>query len=432
MKYFGTMKNESGVLSIGGVSVQELAATYGTPLFIYDQALIEEQCRLFTTSFQGETIRGEIAYASKAFICTAMARLIASFGMSTDVASEGELYTVYKAGFDMNKVYFHGNNKLPHEIQLAIDLGCGHVIIDHRQEVEQWVAALRGTGKTMNVYLRLNPGIEAHTHEYIKTAKNDSKFGESIYDENIFAIIETIAQAPELNLLGFHCHIGSQIFGADSFIKAADEFLDFYQAVQKKLGLQLKAMNLGGGFGVYYTEGDQPLELGAYLRTLMQHIEAVNAELGLGLETVVLEPGRSIVCNAGSTLYTVGGTKQTFGGRRYIYVDGGMSDNIRPALYQAEYEACLANRLDDEIEDQFWIAGKLCESGDILIKDIALPQAQRNDLLLVSNTGAYCYTMSMNYNRLPRPAVVFVKDGESRLVLRGQSLDDLVLLDIDA
>lgn len=431
MKFQGTMQSKDNELYIGGVSMRTLQHAYGTPLYVMDAAHIETMCRLFKDSFTSKRIEGVIAYASKAFLNKAMAQLVAREGLSVDVASGGELYTVYKAGFPMERVYFHGNNKLDEEIQMAVDTGCGAIILDNRQEVARVERILTENKTTMDVYLRINPGIDAHTHEYIKTTKLDSKFGESIFDPDIFSIIRSIAESEVFNLRGFHCHIGSQIFEKQSFFEEAKEVLGFYETVRDMTGLNLSSMNLGGGFGVYYVEGDQPISLSDFLNDLLAYIECEVQSRNLAIQQVVIEPGRSIVCNAGSTLYTVGGTKHTYGGRDYLFVDGGMSDNPRPALYQAKYEGILANRVHDDGERHYRVAGKLCESGDVIIHDILLPQAQADDLLLVSSTGAYTYSMSSNYNRLQRPAVVFVENGSHRLVVKRQSLDDLLQWDLD-
>ncbi len=430
MLLHGTQQESSEGLMIGNLSCQGLKHRYGTPLIIYDQALIESQAALFIQKFTSRTIQGEIAYASKAFSAVGLLSLMRTLGLSVDVSSSGELYTAVLAGFSGDKIYYHGNNKLPEELDYALDQGVSTFIIDHRQEVNLLAARLEQRKQRVNVYLRINPGIEAHTHEYIKTAKHDSKFGESIFTEDIYSIIEEILGCRWLDLQGFHSHIGSQIFAESSFFKAAAEVLDFYVDVQKRFSCTLPSMDLGGGFGVYYTDGDVPIQLESFLGNLMAYLETEIKKRGLAIKKVVLEPGRSLVCNAGSTLYTVGGTKTTYSGKNYCFVDGGMSDNPRPALYQAAYEATLANRMHEAMTTHYTIAGKLCESGDILIRDIMLPEARSGDLLLVSSTGAYTYSMASNYNRLLKPAVILVKDGISRLIVRRETLDDLIRMDV--
>lgn len=431
MKYHGTMNVVENQLEIGGVSMKELKETYGTPLYIYDETLLRSTSAMFVDSFQGNKLEGVVAYASKAFLCLGMAQLAKEEGLAIDVASAGELYTVHKAGFPMEKVYFHGNNKLPSELELAIELGCGNIVLDHKEEVELLESILIEKDSSMNVFLRVNPGIDASTHEYIKTTTLDSKFGESLFDPNIMNLLTRINNSEHLNFLGLHCHIGSQIFEEASFMKAADEILDFYLRVKEEIGINFSEVNLGGGFGVYYSKDDRPIGLTEFLPSLMNHVEEGIKSRNLNIGRVIIEPGRSIVCNAGSTLYTVGSTKHTMGQKDYVYIDGGMSDNIRPALYQAEYEAVLANRVNDPVDGAYCVAGKLCESGDVIIQSIELPKANKDDLLLVSSTGAYNFSMSSNYNRITRPAVVFVKDGQHKLVVKRQSYDDLTLWDVN-
>ncbi len=430
MKTFGTMKILNNELMIGGVSVSALKAQYQTPLYVYDQEAIERKIATFKDHFKHEGIKTQIAYASKAFLCIAMAQMIQKEGLSIDVASGGELYTVYKAGFDMTKVIFHGNNKQDEELQQAIDWGCGLIVIDNRHEMKRLDQMLKRNQSSMNVLLRINPGIDASTHEYIKTTTHDSKFGESIYDEAIYDMIHFMNESESLNLKGFHTHIGSQIFDATSFFKASDVVLDFYKDVEDRFNIQLEKINLGGGFGVYYTEGDEPFALQTFLKAYIDHVVEGKKKRHLHFDEVIIEPGRSLVCNAGSTLYTVGDTKSTFGKKDYIYIDGGMSDNPRPALYQAQYEAALANRMNDDVTFEQCVAGKLCESGDVIIQSIKLPQAHKGDLLIVPSTGAYTFSMSSNYNRMLRPAVVFVKDGKHQCVVKRQTLDDLIQGDL--
>lgn len=431
MKLFGTMKtNSEGVLEIGGKSVYELKKEFGTPLYIMDEAYIRETCKLFADNFKSSVLSTEVIYASKAFLNVAMAKLISEEGLSMDVVSGGEIYTAIKAGFPMERVYFHGNNKTRAELELAIEHGLGTIVLDHRQEIDTLEAMLKEKGKTQSVLLRVNPGIDAHTHDYIKTSKLDSKFGESIYDEDIYALTKKLSESDAFNFKGFHCHIGSQIFEEKSFIQAALAMVDFAVDVKEKTGVTVEALNLGGGFGVYYTEEDDPMELGAFLKHLVSNVESKLSEVGLPSLKIMIEPGRSMVSNAGTTLYEIGGTKETYGGKDYIFIDGGMTDNPRPALYSAKYEGAIANKMNEKSIRTYTVAGKCCESGDIIIKDIELPEAVPGDLLAVSTTGAYTYSMSSNYNRNGRPAVVFVKDGSARLAVKRETLEDLVRNDV--
>lgn len=430
MRLFDGMTVENGELNISGVGVSELKAQYGTPLYVYDENMLVNQCRTFINNFKSSRFKTEVLYASKAFSCLEVLRIASREGLGVDVVSLGEIYTAYKAGYDMKRAYFHGNNKTREELQYALEVGVGTIVIDNDYEYEMINEIVRESGNTVDVLLRINTGIDAHTHEYIKTAKDDSKFGYSVYDETIYDLIADINNQSNLNFVGFHSHIGSQIFEKTSFFEAVKVVMEFTQKVQERLGLTISVLNLGGGFGVYYTEEDRPFELAEFLKEYIEVVERESDNFGLDLTKVVIEPGRSLTCNAGSTLYSVGGVKKTFAGREYVFVDGGMADNPRYALYKAKYEAMLANKMNEEADTTYTVAGKCCESGDMLVMDAKLPKAEQGDLLLVSSTGAYNYSMSSNYNRLPKLPVVFVKDGTSSLVVKGETLEDLIRQDI--
>jgi len=430
MRLFDGMTVENGELNISGVGVSELKAQYGTPLYVYDENMLVNQCRTFINNFKSLKFNTEVLYASKAFSCLEVLRIASREGLGVDVVSLGEIHTAYKAGYDMIRAYFHGNNKTREELQYALEVGVGTIVIDNDYEYEMINEIVRESGNTVDVLLRINTGIDAHTHEYIKTAKDDSKFGYSVYDETIYDLIADINNQSNLNFVGFHSHIGSQIFEKTSFFEAVKVVMEFTKKVQERLGLTISVLNLGGGFGVYYTEEDRPFELAEFLREYIEVVERESDNFGLDLTKVVIEPGRSLTCNAGSTLYSVGGVKKTFAGREYVFVDGGMADNPRYALYKAKYEAMLANKMNQEADTTYTVAGKCCESGDMLVMDAKLPKADQGDLLLVSSTGAYNYSMSSNYNRLPKLPVVFVKDGTSRLVVKGETLEDLIRQDI--
>ena len=430
MRLFDGMTVENGELNISGVGVSELKAQYGTPLYVYDENMLVNQCRTFINNFKSSRFSTEVLFASKAFSCLEVLRIANREGLGVDVVSLGEIHTAYKAGYDMRRAYFHGNNKTREELQYALEVGVGTIVIDNDYEYEMINKIVRESGNTVDVLLRINTGIDAHTHEYIKTAKDDSKFGYSVYDETIYDLIADINNQSNLNFVGFHSHIGSQIFEKTSFFEAVKVVMEFTRRVQERLGLTISVLNLGGGFGVYYTEEDRPFELAEFLREYIEVVERESDNFGLDLTKVVIEPGRSLTCNAGSTLYSVGGVKKTFAGREYVFVDGGMADNPRYALYKAKYEAMLANKMNEEADTTYTVAGKCCESGDMLVMDAKLPKAEQGDLLLVSSTGAYNYSMSSNYNRLPKLPVVFVKDGISRLVVKGETLEDLIRQDI--
>ena len=430
MRLFDGMTVENGELNISGVGVSELKAQYGTPLYVYDENMLVNQCRTFINNFKSSRFNTEVLYASKAFSCLEVLRIASREGLGVDVVSLGEIHTAYKAGYDMRRAYFHGNNKTREELQYALEVGVGTIVVDNDYEYEMINEIVRESGNTVDVLLRINTGIDAHTHEYIKTAKDDSKFGYSVYDEAIYDLIADINNQSNLNFVGFHSHIGSQIFEKTSFFEAVKVVMEFTKKVQERLGLTISVLNLGGGFGVYYTQEDRPFELAEFLREYIEVVERESDNFGLDLTKVVIEPGRSLTCNAGSTLYSVGGVKKTFAGREYVFVDGGMADNPRYALYKAKYEAMLANKMNEEADTTYTVAGKCCESGDMLVMDAKLPKAEQGDLLLVSSTGAYNYSMSSNYNRLPKLPVVFVKDGTSRLVVKGETLEDLIRQDV--
>lgn len=430
MRFFGTMKDEQGVLSIGGVKVTELAQKYGTPLYIMDQELIESNMRKYKENFKSDKFQTQIVYASKAFLAKAMCQLVEKYDMDIDAVSGGELYTIKVSGLDMKRVHMHGNNKTLEELEMCVDYGIGSIIIDNETEIENLSYVCAQKNKKIKAMLRINIGIDAHTHEYIKTSKHSSKFGESIFDEKLVGIVEKIVKDKNIEFLGFHCHIGSQIFDTKAFHEGIETMVVETKKIADTLGIKIPEINLGGGFGVYYTENDVEVDIEKFMRSMIEHIEKSLDEHKLEIEKVSIEPGRSIVGNAGSTLYTVEGIKQTYDGVKYMFIDGGMTDNIRPALYQAEYEAVIANRLDEKEREVVTVAGKCCESGDLIIKGKSLPKGEKGDLLLVSTTGAYGYSMSSNYNKLARPAVVFVKNGKASLAIRRESFEDLVRNDL--
>ncbi|QWQ38411.1 diaminopimelate decarboxylase [Gemella sp. zg-570] len=430
MKLFNGMTVKNNELHVSDVSVTELKKNYGSPLYVYDENFIENTCEIFLKNFSSSKFNTKILYASKAFSCLEIYRIVSKLGLGLDVVSIGEIFTAKNASFDMSKLYFHGNNKTYRELEFAVENGVENIIIDNDYEHEIINDLAKKYNKKIDVLLRINTGIDAHTHEYIKTAKDDSKFGYSIYDDKIYSLIRDIANQSNLNFKGFHSHIGSQIFEKNSFFDAVKTVFEFSKSVEDKLNIFISVLNLGGGFGVYYSKEDNPFSLAKFLQEYILVIEEQQEIFGLKLESVIIEPGRSLICNAGSTLYTVGGTKKTYSGKEYIFVDGGMGDNPRYALYKAKYECCLANKVNDKCGNLYTVAGKYCESGDILINEIKLPKAEKDDLLLVSSTGAYNYSMASNYNRITKLPVVFVKNGKHRLVVKGESLEDLIKNDI--
>ncbi|AKA68816.1 diaminopimelate decarboxylase [Clostridium scatologenes] len=431
MKLFGTMNvNDKGHLEIGKCDTTELAKEFGTPLYVVDEDLVRNTCREFKNNFEIEGIESEVIYASKAFLNLAIAKVICEEGLSLDVVSGGELYTALKANFPASRIYMHGNNKTESELTMAIEEGIGRIVVDNRNELEVIEYLCKSLNKKIDVLLRVNPGIEAHTHEYIQTSKNDSKFGESIFDEDMCRIINRFKNSESVNLKGFHCHIGSQIFEEKSFYSEVSDMIKFLEKIKNECGFCTEELNLGGGFGVYYSEGDKPVNLKSCLKNMISILKEEAQKSGLNIKKVMIEPGRSIIANAGTTLYKVGGTKKTYGGKKYVFIDGGMTDNPRTALYDAKYEALVANKVNVENNEEYTIGGKCCESGDIIIKEIELPRVERGDIIAVLTTGAYNYSMSSNYNRIPKPAVVFVKEGEAKIAVKRETYEDIIRNDI--
>ena len=431
MRLFGTSKiNEKGSLEIGGVDTIELVNEHSTPLYVMDQTLIEETIDKMKDAFKSDRFETQIAYAGKAFLTMAMVKIVDEKGLDLDVVSEGELYTAYKAGFPMNRVHMHGNNKTTRELEMAIELGIKEIVIDNEDEIAKIENICREKGKKQAVLLRIDPGIEAHTHQYIKTSGLTSKFGISLFQKNLFDIVKRINDSEFLEFKGFHTHIGSQIFQSAFFMFALDEIFKYLDRLKKELGIIVETVNMGGGFGVYYTEEDDPAPIDDVLKEVITYTEAMEIKYRIGFKTLCIEPGRSIVGNAGTTLYTVGGIKETVGGKTYVFVDGGMADNIRPALYQAQYEAAILGDMNAIADKEVTLAGKFCESGDVLIDKVKLANPKVGDLVGITTTGAYCYSMSSNYNRFAKPAVVFVKDGKSKVVVKRETLDDLIRNDL--
>ncbi len=431
MKLFGTAKiNKKGHLEIGKCDAVDLVKEYGTPLYVMDENLIRNNCKVFKEHFKCENIETEVIYASKAFMTMAMCKLIEEEGLSLDVVSGGELYTALAAGFPSERIFMHGNNKTEEEICMAIESGVGRIVVDNVNEIDLLKTKCKALGKRVRILLRVNPGIEVNTHEYIKTTKNSSKFGISIYDENAIQIINKIKESSFLEFMGFHCHIGSQILQEESYYETTSIMFDFIKNISHNCDLIVKELNLGGGFGIYYSNGDTLMDLKKLFKNILSIIKDKAKEFNIPRPKTMIEPGRAIVANAGTTLYLVGSTKKTYSGKHYVFVDGSMNDNMRTALYDAKYEAAIANRMNDEAEEYYTITGRCCESGDMIVKNVALPHPKIGDIVAVSTTGAYNYSMSGNYNRLPKPPVIFVKDGNSRYIVKRETYDDIIRNDI--
>ncbi|SCB93033.1 diaminopimelate decarboxylase [Weissella bombi] len=417
--------NQAGELTIGGVTATSLAQKYQTPLYVYDVNSIRNQMRAFKTVFINRHIDYAVSYASKAFATVAMYEVAAQEDIHLDVVSGGEIQTALAANFPMANVSFNGNNKSAEELGMAIDNGLGTIILDNFYEINLLHDLLAERNQKQNVLLRITPGVEAHTHDYISTGQTDSKFG---FDVNSGQAQQALAQTladPYLNVLGVSAHIGSQIFDVTGFQMAATKLVDLVH----EWGFEPQVINTGGGFGIRYTKEDQPLPATEFVEAIIDTITEKTTAYGMTMPTIWIEPGRAIVGPAGYNLYTIGSRKDVPGIRSYLSVDGGMGDNIRPALYEAKYEAVLANNPSAPSEQVVRVAGKYCESGDVLVWEQALPQTKPGDVLAVLATGAYGYSMASNYNRNPRPAVVFVEDGKDQLVVERETYTDMLRLD---
>lgn len=427
----GTMRvNSKGHLEVGGCDTLDLAKEFGTPLYIMDEELIRKNCAEYRDTFKEFYPNSQVAFAGKAFLTKAMCRLVDEEGLALDVVSGGEIYTALEAGFPAEKMLFHGNNKSPEEIEMALENGVGRFVVDSYSELELLNALAGEAGKVAGLYLRIKPGIEAHTHHYIQTGQMDSKFGMGLADGEAMTAVKMADRMKHVELKGLHCHIGSQIFDLKPFQMAAAVMVDFMQEIKKKTGNVLGELDLGGGFGIRYTREDSPYSLSGFVELIAKTVKEKAAEHNYPLPKLLVEPGRSVVGEAGVTLYTVGSIKEVPGIRKYVAVDGGMMDNLRPALYEAKYEGLVANNVNEQTTEKVSIAGKACESGDMLIWDIDLPSVKRGDVLAVLSTGAYHYSMANNYNRFPRPPVVFVQNGEADVVVARESYEDIVRNDI--
>lgn len=426
----GTMKiNAKNHLEIGGVDTVDLVQKYGTPIYVYDIARIKEQADKFKKTFKRKNVKAQVAYASKAFSSLALYQILAKEDVSLDVVSGGELYTAIQAGFPSQRIHFHGNNKSKSEIEAALDYRIGCFVVDNFYELEMLDRLSCEREQSINVLIRVTPGVEAHTHEYISTGQVDSKFGFDLNSGQAQKALQSIASMPYIELLGLHSHIGSQIFETEGFTMAIETLLKQAKQWQEDFGFELKVLNLGGGFGIRYIPEDEPLAIEEHTTAIIESVEASTKELQLSMPEIWIEPGRSLVGDAGVTLYQIGSQKKIPDVRHYLAVDGGMADNIRPALYDAKYTGILANRANDATEETYSIAGKACESGDMLIWDLPLPKAESKDILAIFSTGAYGYAMASNYNRIPRPPVVFVENGEDFLAIKRETYADMLRLD---
>ncbi len=426
--------NELGHLEIGGADAVELAKQFGTPLYVFDEAYIRRMMRVYretlATKYDGN---GMVLYASKAFSCQAIYRIADEEKIGIDVVSGGELYTALKAGFPAENIYMHGNNKLDYELEEALDAEIGCIVADSYTEIDKINDEAEKRGICQKILLRINPGVEAHTHAFVQTATTDSKFGFSIADGTAETITAYALQKKHVKLMGYHCHIGSQIFEKQSFVVAVTKVMDFSANMKAKLNFTMETLNLGGGFGIWYTDEDRkiaPEGYAEYLEALIDEVKEKARETGAKLPFLLIEPGRSIVGEAGVTLYSVGAIKEIPGVKKYIAVDGGMFDNPRYALYQSKYTPILANRATERCTEIVTIAGKCCESGDIIAVNVNLPKAKTGDILAILSTGAYNYSMAMNYNRNLIPPCVLVHEGNAEYIVRPQNYEDIVRNDV--
>ena len=425
--------NEKGHLCLGKQDTVALAAQYGTPLYLFDEDRIRERCRTYQAAMKDAFGASATAlYASKAASFRAIYRIMKEEGMGVDVVSSGEIYTAISADFPMEKAYFHSNNKTDADIAYAMDNGVGYFVVDNREELDAIEQFAAQRSLCQKVLLRLTPGIDPHTYEAVATGKVDSKFGSAIETGQAEEITAYAMQLANIDLVGFHCHVGSQVFDSDVFLRAAAIMLDFAAKMKEKYGYILRELDLGGGYGVRYLESDPEIDIAANIKEVGKAVRAQCEALGLKLPAVRMEPGRSIVADAGMTLYTVGTVKRIPGYKNYVSVDGGMTDNPRYALYGSAYTVMLANRANDGGERfRCTIAGRCCESGDIIQENVALPaDTKRGDLVAVLTTGAYNYSMSSNYNRIPRPPIVMLSNGESKLAVRRETYEDICRNDI--
>ena len=423
--------NEKGHLTIGGADTVELAEKYGTPAYVFDENEIRNNLREFKKSIdENYGGNGLVVYASKAFCCKEMCRICVQEGTGIDVVSGGELYTALSVGFPTDRIVFHGNNKTYDELVMAVTNNVGRIIVDNVTELESLNEVAASQGKTVGIMLRIKPGIDAHTHDFIRTGQIDSKFGFALETGEAMAAVKEALKMPNIKLRGLHCHIGSQIFDLDPFELAATVMLDLFKDIKDQTGVELEELNLGGGFGIKYLKTDRPRPFADYMKKVAETVNSYSAKLGLKTPFILIEPGRSVVGAAGLTLYTVGAVKNIPDVRTYVSIDGGMGDNPRYALYQSHYELVCANKASEKRTETVTVAGKCCESGDLIQEWTHIQPVEPGDIIAVLSTGAYNYSMASNYNRIPRLPAVMVKDGESRVIIKRETYEQVAECDI--
>lgn len=424
-----TREIKNGILYFDGCNTVELAQKYGTPLYVMSENDILERFSQLKEAFTDKYPNARVAYACKAFCTVAMMKICEREGMCIDVVSGGELYTAIKARFPPERIEFNGNNKLPEELEAAIDYGIGRIIVDGIGELKLIEDICARKDKKANILYRITPGIKADSHDYIITGKKDSKFGMPQDEEELYNEVKRAIDSPYVEFLGFHFHIGSQLFEKDPYLQALNVTLKHIKNIKEKYGAEVEEINMGGGFGVVYTD-EQRKPYSYYLDPLVERINEFFAEEQMQPPAVVIEPGRSIVAEAGITLYTIGRIKDIPGVRKYVSTDGGMTDNIRPALYQSEYDGIIAGKASQAKTEKVTVCGKCCESGDILIRDIDMAEPETGDIFAIFSTGAYGYSMASNYNRNPVPAVVLVKEGRSEVIVKRQTYENMISNDV--
>lgn len=424
VKREGFYIDEKGLLLFDGCDLMNIADKYGTPCYVYSESIIRQHCEEYIQSFQRNNIDYEIIYAGKAFLVKALCKILNEEGFGIDVSSGGEAYTVLSAGFPAERIFFHGNNKSEGEIKFAIENNIGTIMIDNLYELNLVNRLAKEFNKQINIMIRVIPGVDTHTHEKIRTGQVDSKFGIPILE--LVKIIPVVLEKDNLVLKGLHCHIGSQLLDVQYHLLAVDEMIQLIQRIQEQCQIKTEYLNIGGGLGVKYTDADSPVSISDFVNNIIERVKNGCQKYHLPIPKIMVEPGRSIVAEAGITLYRIGAIKKIKGLKKYLIVDGGMADNPRPSLYDARYDAFIFNKFSQNPIEEVTVAGKYCESGDILIKNIQLPKAESGDLIVFFSTGAYHYAMSSNYNGIPRPPVVLVNQGKHELIVKGETYQDIV------
>ncbi|MBO5454399.1 MAG: diaminopimelate decarboxylase [Clostridia bacterium] len=424
------IESVNGNLHFAGMNTLTLAKKYGTPLYLMDEERIRENCRIYKNALGKLYDNFTVLYASKACSFKRIYEIMKEENMGIDVVSSGEIYTALRAGFPLEKAYFHSNNKTDDDISFAMENSLGHFVVDGFDELDAIERIASKLGKNQKILLRLTPGIDTHTYEAVNTGKVDSKFGTAIETGQAEEIVEYALKFKHIQLCGFHCHIGSNVFDSDTFLRGSEIMLDFMGLMREKFDYTAKELDLGGGYGVRYTDDDEYIDIAENIKKVYEAVKLKIDAMNYPMPQILMEPGRSIVADAGMTLYTAGTVKEITGYKNYLSVDGGMTDNPRYALYKSPYTVFLANKMDKESNYKCSLVGRCCESGDVIQEDITIPKPHRGDIVAVATTGAYNYSMASNYNRIPRPPVVMINSGEDYIAVRRETLEDLTVNDL--